>query len=212
MKESEIKLLVLLKISPWLIGILVVLITIVKECSDDTNPMDNSINKAIEYVEMVNVYDKKDNGFRVTFVTNFPVTKARLAEIQSRPHIVRAFYQLQKDAIEHFKNGMLNTDIYEFSQFARHYDCDEDISIHCIFVIGAEKKALYIGKNPQIPNSARWMNSSTEQGNLWINHEDIYGFQPWDTRFYRYWKCQYPFSFSYTDEHFSHFSEEERIR
>lgn len=212
MKESEIRLLVLLKISPWIIGVLIFLIIIIKEYTDNTDPMDNSINKSIEYVEMVNVSDKNNNGFRVTYVTKLPVTKERLAEIQSRPHIIRAFYQLQKDAMNHFNNDMLHTDIYDFSQFARKYDCDQNISMHCIFVMGEEKKELYIGTNPKIPNSAKWMDSNTEQGNLWINHDDIYYYRPGDSRFYRYWKCQYPFSFSYTDEHFSHFSEDERIR
>lgn len=77
MNETGIRWLVLLKISPWLLVALIAIIGIIKGCSDDTNPMDHSINKSREFVETVFVLDKKGVGFRVTYITIEDVTKAR---------------------------------------------------------------------------------------------------------------------------------------
>lgn len=212
MNENEIRWLVFLKISPWLFIILIVIIGLFVECCDNTDPIDNSINKSREFVETVSVLDKTGTGFRVTYITVKDVTKERLDEIQSRPHIQLAFNKMKKDVIEHFRNGLLNVDIYEFALFARQYDCDDDITINCIFVSGSDKMKHYIGPNPKIPNSAEWMDATTEQGNLYIKNSDIYGYERGDSVLYRYYKCRCPYDFSYSDEHFSHFSEDERIR
>lgn len=85
MKETEIKLIVLTHLAPYLFVGLIVFIGVIVTCTDHTNAMDNSINKQIEYVKQLEVLDKNGNGYRVTYVTIDPVTKTRLEEIQSRP-------------------------------------------------------------------------------------------------------------------------------
>ncbi len=191
---------------------LIVIIGMIKGCADGTPLMDNSINKSREFVETVFVLDKNGTGFRVTYITTKEVTKERLDEIQSRPNIQLGFNKMKNDVGEHFIDGLLNVDIYDFALYARGYDRDDDITINCIFVSGMTKMKHYVGLNPAIPNSARWIDPRTEQGNLYIKHNDIYGYERGDSALYRYYKCRCPFDFSYSDEHFSHFSEDERIR
>lgn len=212
MTENGIKFLVFLKLFPWFLIALIVIIGMIKGCCDDTDPMDNSINKSREFVETVFVLDKRGIGFRVTYITTRGVTKERLDEIQSRGHIQLAFNKMKNDVDKHFTNGLLDVDIYDFAMYARGYDCDDDITINCIFVSGSTKMQHYVGPNPSIPNSARWIDARTEQGNLYIKHQDIYGYERGDSALYRYYQCRCPFDFSYSDEHFSHFSEDERIR
>lgn len=212
MKESEIKLIVLTRLAPYLFVGLIIFIGVIVTCTDNTSPMDNSINKQIEYVKQLEVLDKNGNGFRVTYVTIDAVTKPRLEEIQSRSHLRVAFLRLRREAPVHFGGSLLNTDIHDFARFARQYDCDEQIKIHCIFVHGIDKMNHYIGENPLIKNSARWMNVNTEQGNQWINRGDVYASAKGKVNYYRYWKCQVPYCISETDEHYSHFSEDNRLR
>lgn len=212
MKETEIKLIVLTHLAPYLFVGLIVFIGVIVTCTDHTNPMDNSINKQIEYVKQLEVLDKNGNGYRVTYATIDPVTKTRLEEIQSRPRLRAAFLRLQREAPAHFGGSLLDTDIHDFARFARQYDCDGQIKIHCIFVHGIDKMNHYIGENPLIKNSARWMNVNTEQGNQWINRSDVYASIKGKVNYYRYWKCQVPYCISETDEHYSHFSEDNRLR
>lgn len=214
MKEPEVKLIVFSYLAPYIFVALLILMCIIGTCIDShgVDPMDNSIMKGIEYVEQLRVLDKTGNGFRVVYVTVNAVTKPRLEEIQSRPPIRTAFLKLQREAPLHFGGSLLDTDIHDFARFAREFDCDNQIKIHCIFVEGLEKMKHYIGPNPKIPNSAEWMNMQIEQGNQWINSSDVYGSGIGDYELYRYWKCQFPYDTSTTDEQFSHFSEDNRLK
>lgn len=182
----------------------------VKDCADQTDPIDNSWKK-VEHLCNLHVTDDRGNGFRIAYVTTKPVTRERLSEINSRQHIKDAMKNLQKDAPEYFGGSMLLTDIYDFAVFAKKYDADPALKIHCIFVMGGDKGKLYIGDNPKIPDSAEYIDWATEQGLLWINSEDVYFRYLPAKRIYRYWKCKYPHDESKTDEHFSHFSTSERI-
>lgn len=190
-----------------IVFILTVLALLLKDCADHTDPMDNSW-KDVELLRNVYVTDTAYAGFRVSYVTKRAVTKARVKEILSRQPLQDAWSQLEKDAPVHF-GSLLYTDIYDFACFARQYDVDPDVTIHCIFVMGRKCK-LYIGPNPKIPNSAGYFDENTEQGALWINHTDVYHCENPDRR-YRYWKCDPPFAFSRQEECFSHFSEKNRI-
>ncbi|MDR1716074.1 MAG: hypothetical protein LBS20_09520 [Prevotella sp.] len=197
----------------WLrvIMVLAIIIGIIETCIvDDVDPIDNSINKDREVVENVIVTDSTHNGFRVVYATKNKVTRERLEEIKSRPHIQDAFKRLKKDAPVHF-GSLLTTDIYDFAEFAIHYDIDPDIHIHNIFVEGYEKCKLYIGHNPGIENPAVFFNTGTEQGAQYISHKDIYYRRRKEERIYRYWKCYGIHATSCDDERYSHFSESERI-
>ena len=196
----------------WVVIILVVIIGIIKSCiGDDIDPMDNSIVKSREVVEHVIVTDSTYNGFRVVYATKNSVTQERLTEIKSRAHIRDAFERLKNEAPVHF-GSLLETDIYDFAEFAIGYDVDPDIHLHNIFIEGYEKCKLYIGPNPRIENPAVFFNAGTEQGAQYIGHKDIYFRRRKEDRIYRYWKCYGIHATSSEDERYSHFSEDERVR
>lgn len=183
----------------------------IKNCAGTTDPIDDAWKRA-EHLCNLHVTDSTGEGFRIAYVTSKPVTPARLKEIESRKPIQEAMERLQKEAPGHFGGSLLETDIYDFAAFARKYDVDPVLKIHCIFVEGRDKCNLYAGPNPGIPDSAGYIDPDTEQGVLWINHEDVYYRTLPAERVYRYWKCEYPFDTSETDEHFAHFSKSRRLR
>ena len=210
--ETEYRTAALLKIAPTLFILLIVVIGIIKSCvGTKIDPMDDSINATREIVHIFNIVDSTYNGFRIVYATKNNVTSERLKEIQSRKHINDAIKKLHADAPLYFGN-MVDTDIYDFAEFAVQYDADPDIVLHNIFVFGAEKTKLYARNNPKITNCATWINPSTEQGVQYLSQDDIYRRRDKEDRIYRYWKCTGLYSTSYTDERYSHFSEEDRIR
>nr|WP_302400420.1 hypothetical protein [Alistipes onderdonkii] len=210
--ESRIRLLILIKLLPWLFIGLILMIGLIRDCSGpDVDPMDNSYMKEIGIVDHVYVVDSTHNGFRAVYKTVKPVTDARLQEIRTREKIRTTFERLQHDAPIHFGGSLLYTDIYDFADFAKQYDVGPDVELHNIFVMGYEKMNLYIGPNPGIENSARWMNMGTEQGNQYLSSREVFRCSTDTPLIYRYWKCRAPYDISLTDERFSHFSEEERL-
>lgn len=86
--ESRIRLLVLVKLCPWLFIGLICLIALVRDCSGpDIDPMDNSYMKNFGVIDHVKVVDSTGNGFRMVFVTTKPVTDARLNKIRQQGDI-----------------------------------------------------------------------------------------------------------------------------
>lgn len=198
---------------PWafIIGI-VIIVGLVKGClPDKVDPMDNSINKAREIIEHVMVRDSTGNGFRVVYVTKNPVTDKRYAEIRSRQHIREGFERLKEEAPAHFGGSLLEADICDFALYASRFHIDDDICIHNIFVTGKQKMDFYVRPNPNLENCATWMHLGTEQGNQYLNEQDINIYIPNGGRRYRYWKCRHLLQVSETDECFSHFTEDERL-
>ncbi len=173
------------------------------------DPLDASAVKNTSIVRQIHVVDSANNGFRVVYATKENVTADRLYEIQTRPAVRDSLERLKLAAPRHFGN-MLHTDIYDFASFAVPFD-PPDVRIHNIFVFGPDKQRLYIGDNPRLENEAKWINSGTAQGLLFIKAEDIYYNQTRRRRVYRYFRCSGIEESSHTDEHFSHFTEEERI-
>jgi hypothetical protein len=147
----------------------------------------------------------------VVYATAHAVTPERLGEIKSRPHIRDSISKLKIEAPRHF-GDMLPVDIYDFTEYALRFDPDPDIHIHNVFVHGMEKMNLYTGPNPAIENPAEWISVKTLQGVLYINRKDILRYTSRSEKVYRYWRCRIPYERSDTDEHFSHFSEDERLR
>lgn len=210
--ETEVQTLVFFKILPVLFFVLIIVIGFAKSfLKRKEDPIDNSINTSREIVAQINVVDSTYNGFRIAYATVNNVTNERLVEIRSRDSVKNAFLRLQADAPAHF-GSLLNTDIYDFGLFAKNYDVCKDIAIHCIFVTGKEKVSLYGQRNPKLKNSADWINPNIEQGVQWIKGSDIYYYIGKEHRTYRYWKCYSIYATSSTDERFSHFTEDERIR
>lgn len=200
----------LLSIWPWLAVILIAVIWIFIEIfSPRIDPIDNQATRSREFVRQIFVVDDKRNGFRVRYITKEPVTKERLDEIQHRTSVRDSLERLKTMAPQVFGN-MLLTDIYDFAGFAVQFD-PADIRIHNIFVTGPDKEKLYIGENPRIENWAKWIHPGTLQGLLYLKSEDIYCNTAGWGKVYRYHECRGIHQISETDEHFSHFSEDERI-
>lgn len=200
-------------IGPW--GILMVIVGIVGlvKCCVMKPPdlAEESINKSGNIVEHVMVLDSTNNGFRVVYATGEAVTNEKYEEIRGRPHIQTRFNRLKVEAPKYFGGSLLNTDICDFALYAYRFPIDNDLRIHNIFVAGKEKMNLYVQPNPNLPNCATWMNFGTEQGNQYLNFHDINVYIPNGGRIYRYWKCRPLLQVSDNDEHFSHFTEDERL-
>jgi hypothetical protein len=204
-----IRWMVLAKLSPVLFVILIVFIGIVKECATEEPDIERQ-NACQEWVTDTYIVDAGYNGFRIRYFTAEKVTKKELGDITVADSIWQFEEQMQQDALIRF-NDMLHLDIYEFARFAKNYG-HKDIIIDCIFVTGPEKEKLYIGPHPKIKNSAKWIDPNTNQGLQWINHNDIYFYDGKGSKTYRYYRCPYPYDTSATDERFSHFSEDQRVR
>ncbi len=212
-KKADNAVFVAAAIGPWgIITALVVIIGLVKCCI--TKPPDRtkeSINEFSDIVEHVMVIDSTQNGFRVVYATKNEVTTEEYKEICSRQSIKDGFKQLKIEAPRHFKGDLLNADICDFALYAYRYHIDDDICIHNIFATGKEKMNFYVQPNPKLENYASWMHFGTEQGNQYLNFEDINVYIPNGGRIYRYWKCRHLLQTSDTDERYSHFTEAERI-
>ncbi len=210
--EKEYRMATIFNILPWILILSIIIIGISKDFfSSKPNPLDNSVNTNREIVEHVIVTDSSQNGFRIVFATTDNVTKERLEEIQSRPTIQNIFNNMVREASVHFNNNLNITDIYDFAEFVIKYDTIPDIELHNIFIYGKGKTDMYARPNPKIENSATWINPSTEQGVQFIGRNDIYYHRRKKDRIYRYWKCYGIHATSSTDEHYSHFSEDERL-
>lgn len=200
-----------LALAPKLFVIILVSLMLLKECfAEKPDPMDDSVNTGREIVEHLMVCDSTQNGFRVVYATENSVTKQRLEEIRSRPVIVDAFKRLKADAPLYFGN-MIETDIYDFAEFAVKYDSDPAIRIHNIFITGSQKVNMYARPNPNIPDCVTFINPNTNQGVQYLSHNDIYYRDRVNNRIYRYWKCYGNNATSSTDERFSHFSQSQRL-
>jgi hypothetical protein len=211
-KESrrQYRTLALLGISKWIfLGLIVVIGILVAALTPDEDPLDRLAIKNRELVREVYVTDSIGNGFRLNYVTEKSVTKARYEEICSRPATRDSINKMAELAPQRF-GDMLYTDIYDFADFAKCFD-PADVQIHNIFVFGRQKKGLYFGENPRIKNWAKHYDPETEQGILYIKDEDIYCNDSLRRKKYRYYKCYGMHQFADTDEHFSHFSEDERL-
>lgn len=194
-----------------IVGLVVLIAILIPLFKPKPDPLDHSVLKKREYVNMFEVTDSLNNGFRITYATRTNVTQERLEEILSRDTIRSVQDRLKREAPLHF-GTMLDVDIYDFAEFALRYDVDSDIVIHNIFVYGKEKVDLYIGPNPRIADPATWINPETRQGVQYITQNDIYGIAKKAKRIYRYWKCNGNNKISFTDERYSHFSKDEISR
>lgn len=208
--QRQYRVIALLSVWPWLSVILMVVIWIfVVAFSPRIDPIDDQATRRREFVRQILVVDDNRNGFRVQYITKEPVTKERLDEIRQRSSVKDSLFRLKIMAPQVFGN-MLMTDIYDFADFAILFD-PADIRIHNIFVSGPAKEKLYVGENPRIKNWAKWIHPGTLQGVLFIRTEDIYSNSSRRIKVYRYFECYGNHQISDTDEHFSHFSEDERL-
>lgn len=209
--ERRIRIIVLTSIAPAIGLIAILLVALIKPAFEPyVDPLDVGLDREHKVIAEAIVVDSCNNGFRAIYVTVNEVTAARYWEIVSRSHIEDSLSHLKRDAALHFGN-MLYTDIYDFTAFALPYHPDPDLSLHNVFVFGAEKTNLYIGPNPKIRNPAKWIDYRTRQGILYIGRKEILHCTSDSARVYRYWQCRIPHKQSDYDEYFSHFSEDDRL-
>lgn len=212
-KKADELVFIVLAIGPWTILVtIIIIVAIFKACfTSAPDYLNESINKAVEIVQHVTVLDSTDNGFRITYVTALPVTNEKYTEIKTRQSIKDGFERLKMEAPIHFEGNLLEADICDFALYVYRFHIDDDIMIHNIFVAGKDKKNFYVQPNPNLPGCATWMHHGTEQGNQYLNSNDINYYIPNGGRIYRYWKCRFLLQTSDTDERFSHFTEDERL-
>lgn len=192
--------------------VLIIIIGVIKGCvSEDPDPMDNSINKSQELVELLEVVDSTGNGFRVHYATSYAVTTERYDEICSRQKLKDAFKRIKQEAPQYFGGSLLETDIYDFAAYVKKRDTLPDVHIDCIFVTGPQKEAFYAQPNPNLPDGETRIDPRTEQGLQWIKRYDIYTCMDKGKRIYRYWKCPGIREISSTDERFTHYREAEKV-
>lgn len=175
------------------------------------HPLDVGNDKTKRIVAEVTAVDSTNNGFALCYASIRDITPARFEEMYARPHIRDSLAALKREAPLYF-GSMLMTDIFDFAKFAHRYHPDPDIVIHNIVVFGVEKMSLYVGPNPKIENPATYIDFQTMQGNLFIGQKEILRYLSTSEREYRYLHCFGAHKRSDTDEHFSHFSESDRLR
>lgn len=208
--QRQYRIMALLSVWPWLVVVLIAVIWIFVEIfTPRIDPIDNQSIRKREFISQIFVVDDNRNGFRLHYITKEPVTPERSDEIRRRTSVRDSMERLKKMAPQVF-GDMLMTDIYDFAKFAVRFD-PKDIMINDIFVSGPDKEKLYIGENPRIKNWAKWIHPGTLQGLLFIRSEDIYSNSARRIKVYRYFECYGNHQISDTDEHFSHFSEDERL-
>ena len=211
--DKDFVLAALLACAKFLLPALIVIIGIfVSIFEEKTDPIDTCSGANREIVAHVEVMDSNYRGFRVVYVTTKAVCLDRLEEIKSRKNIKDGFQQIRAELPLIFNNDMFYTDIYDFAEEVVKYEIDPCIEIHNIFVEGKEKQNLYAQFNPNLPNCATWIDPNTEQGILYIKAHDVYKNRKKEDRIYRYWKANVNYEFSKTDEQFSHFTNDRRIR
>lgn len=208
--ERQYRTIALLSVSGWLFVIFIAIVGIlVAIFSPKPDPIDDKAIKSREIIRHLFVTDSTNNGFRLCYATIKEVTPERYQLMLGDQAMRDSFKRLETLAPIVF-GDLLSTDIHDFGGFAKQFD-PPGIMIHNIFVFGRERQKLYVGENPRIKNWAKWINSGTAQGLLYLRSEDIYYHSPNRRKVYRYFKCSGVNQMSDTDEHFSHFSEEERI-
>ena len=195
---------------PTSLIILIVIIGLVKECvSPKEDPMDVSIMKQRECYDRRFLTDSTGVGFELVWYTTNPVTPKRLDEMQTRDTIIKAKKQFLQEAPEHFNHDFFHTDIHDFARYARRFDVDPDVRLVNLFVYGMALEKEYLRPNPNLPDGCTEYNTTTQQGILYLEENDIYPYNTEASPKYRYWKC---WRTSTTDERYTHFTTSEYIQ
>lgn len=208
-EELALRIVLLVSIAPSLFLGMVVIMSVIDMVKPEKHDIDSGFGKY--WKRQLIVTDSTYNGFEIIYSTKRAVTQERYDEIMARPGVRDSLKNLERDAPAHFGN-MLYTDIYDFGEFAMRYHPDPDLVISSLYVYGKKKENLYVGPNPKIRNPGTSIDPLTQQGILYIWGEDLESHITYGSRkIYRYWKCPPPYQVSDTDEHFSHFSEDDRL-
>lgn len=148
------------------------------------------------------ITDSTGNGFELLYYTKNHVTELRYKEIKSRKHIWDSYKKLKAEAADHFNHDFINTDIYDFVEWAKSFDIDPDVRLTNIWVYGSKYKELYRQPNPDFPDVHTPY--ALDIGILFLNEFDVNPYNPNSGRTYRYWNCE---ATSLSDERYNHVTE-----
>lgn len=174
----------------------------------DKIDIDNSYMVSRREYDRAYIADSTLCGFELLWYTSKPVTDLRYDEIKSRKHIRESYQRLKREAPDHFNHDLINTDIYDFVEYAKSFDVDPDVRLVNIWVYGLEYRQLYQRPNENYPDGWRWEDDN-EFGVLYLLENDIHPYNFEAPRKYRYWKC---YVTSLSDERFTHITPYDRRR
>lgn len=188
--------------------ILIAVIGLFRSCMGyDEIDIDNSYMVRRYMFRRTCVLDSVGNGYELLWYTTKHVTERRIEEIKTRQHIYDSYKKLEAEAADHFNHDMINTDIYDFVEWAKKYDIDSDVRLVNIWVCGRDYKELYRQPNSKFPEVHTPF--VPDMGILYLEEFDVYPYNPDFRRTYHYWKCDVT---SLTDERFNHVTERDYLR
>ena len=172
--------------------------------------IDNSTMLRRYMYDRINITDTMGNGYEILLYTTNAVSDKRYEEIKSRQHLRDSYKQLKAEAVDYFDNDLLNTDIYDFVEYAKRFDVDScDVRLVNIWVYGSQYEALYQQPNTDFPLKIDQIDKIHNLGVLYLKENDVYPYNLTSPRTYRYWQCE---ATSLQDERYSHITEADQVR
>ncbi len=191
--------------------ILVLIVAMFRSCMGYGEiDIDNSYMTRRYMYDRLYIQDSTGVGFECLWYTTKSVTEARYDEIRSRQHLRESYKRLQAEAGEHFNHNLINTDIYDFVEYAKTFDIDStDVRLVNIWVYGKEYEDLYRRPHPDFPDGIHYLDRIKELGELYLEENDVYPYNFSTPRTYRYWGC---YATSSKDERYTHITKSDRLR
>ena len=167
----------------------------------DQVDLDNSYMTRRYMYDRIYVTDSTRNGFELLLYTTNSVTEGRYKEIHSRQLLRDSYKRLQAEAGEYFNHRLIDTDIYDFVEYAKTFDINSDVvRLVNIWVYGIDYPKLYLRPHEDYPNGWEY-GDDNEFGILFLKEYDIYPYNIDAGRTYRYWECD---ATSNADERHTH--------
>ena len=190
--------------------ILIVIVSLMRPCMGyGKMDLDNSYITRRYMYDRIYVTDSTSNGYELLYYTTNSVTEARYKEIHSRQPLRDSYKRLQVEAGEHFNHKLIDTDIYDFVEYAKTFDINsDDVRLVNIWVYGCEYTKLYQRPHEKYPNGWKFSDDN-DLGLLFLKENDVYPYSSSSLHTYRYWECD---ATSSKDERYTHVTEVDRLR
>ncbi len=191
--------------------ILIAIIALFRSCVGyGVDDIDNSYMVQRYMYDRIIIKDSTGNGYELLWYTTNAVTDRRYEEIKSRQHIRESYDSLKRSAANHFQHDLINTDIYDFVEYAKSFDIDSmDVRLVNIWVYGKDYAELYRRPHPDYPDGVDSSDKIKGLGELFLKENDVYPYNIGTRHIYRYWGCD---ATSLTDERYTHITEQNRTQ